>query len=237
MERWIAAGRVTVNGEVAQLGGSLARGDRVTVDGTSIATHQLFPRRTRVLALHKPAGVICSRSDREQRQTVFELLPEGNWVAVGRLDINTTGLLLFTNNGDLANRLMHPSHGFLREYRVRVLGGITERSMERLRTGVQLEDGMARVESITAIAGRGANRWYQMTLSEGRNREVRRMFESCGAAVSRLLRTSYGPITLPREVRAGNWWELEPGEVRRLRELGGLIAPTGTGGQRRAPAR
>ena len=145
MERWIAAGRVTVNGEVAQLGGSLARGDRVTVDGTSIATHQLFPRRTRVLALHKPAGVICSRSDREQRQTVFELLPEGNWVAVGRLDINTTGLLLFTNNGDLANRLMHPSHGFLRRISCACAGrdhgtlngAITHRRTARRRHGAR----------------------------------------------------------------------------------------------------
>ncbi len=224
MESWITEGRVSVNGETATLGASIGRTDRVVVDGKPIAAEQLFPSQTRVLALNKPAGVICTRADDANRPTVFELLPRGKWVAVGRLDFNTIGLMLFTNNGDLAHRLMHPSRGFKREYRVRVLGGVSEAVLDRLRQGVELDDGMAQLESIVAMAGSGVNRWYQVTLSEGRNREVRRMFESQGATVSRLLRTAYGPVRLRRDVRAGSWWEMDADEIRRLMQLTGLVA-------------
>jgi 23S rRNA pseudouridine2605 synthase len=219
IEEWIAAGRVSVNGEPAHVGQRVGPVDKVRVNGRLVQLKLAVPRLPRVLLYHKPEGEIVSREDPEGRPSVFEKLPRinnGRWIAVGRLDFNSCGLMLFTSSGDLANRLMHPSYGLEREYAVRVLGQPSEEVMTRLQQGVELEDGLARFNRIDEVGGEGANRWYNVTLAEGRNREVRRMFEAVGLAVSRLMRVRYGPVSLPSNLRRGQWRELEAGDVELL---------------------
>lgn len=207
IETWISAGRVTINGSVARLGDRGAPGDAIAVDGQLIS---VFEKATpRILLYHKPVGELVTRSDPGGRPTVFSRLPPGRWVAVGRLDINTSGLLLLTDSGDLANRLMHPRYQIEREYAVRVQGILAPEAIERLSKGVRLEDGQAAFGRIEAAqSAKGVNRWYRVMLREGRKREVRRLFEAVGARVSRLIRVRYGPIELPRDLPPGSWREL-----------------------------
>ncbi len=217
MEQWIAAGRVSVNGVTATIGTRVGAGERVQVDGRPLR----LPRSgaARVLLYHKPTGEIVSRDDPEGRPEVFDQLPRlrgAKWIAVGRLDFNTSGLLVFTTSGELANRLMHPSHAIEREYAVRVLGELSEEQMQSLRSGVQLEDGPAHLDSIVDAGGQGSNHWYNVVLSEGRNREVRRLFEALRLTVSRLMRVRFGPITLPSYLKRGQMHELDETEIARL---------------------
>jgi 23S rRNA pseudouridine2605 synthase len=218
IEAMIEAGSITVNGRPAELGQRIAPGDRVKVGGRPVQIG--WPRRLpRVMLYHKPVGEIVSRSDPQRRPTVFANLPSlgsAKWVAVGRLDINSEGLLLFTTSGELANRLMHPRYAIEREYAVRVMGRLQPEQIEAMRRGVALEDGLARVLDVREAGGEGANAWYTVVLPEGRKREVRRVFEALGLVVSRLIRTRYGPIVLPRELRRGRMRELEPREVQAL---------------------
>lgn len=211
IEAWIEAGRVSVGGCTAKLGDRAVPSDQVAVDGKAV----IFPAKAqpRVLLYHKPAGELVTRSDPQGRPTVFSNLPRGRWLAVGRLDFNSSGLLLFTDSGELANRLMHPRHEIEREYAVRVHGVLRAEDLERLRRGVQLEDGPAAFLKIELSdqGKKGAiNRWYRVMLREGRNREVRRLFETVGARVSRLIRTRYGPIRLPPDLAPGRCRELSP---------------------------
>jgi 23S rRNA pseudouridine2605 synthase len=218
MEAAIAAGRVTVDGARATLGARVAPGARVAVDGHGVRLRS-GEREPRVLIYHKPAGELVTASDPKGRPTVFRNLPPlrgGHWIAVGRLDFNTGGLLLFTDSGDLADRLMHPRSEIEREYAVRVRGELSREQVERLTRGVMLEDGPAKFDRIAPGGGTGSNRWYQVVLREGRNREVRRMFEALGVTVSRLMRVRFGPLMLPSYLRRGRWRNLEPQEVRAL---------------------
>ena len=199
MEEWISGGRVTVDGKPATLGDRISPNQQVRVDGHPVQIASEEAQICRVLAYHKPEGEICSRTDPEGRPTVFSRLPNikgARWIAIGRLDINTSGLLLFTTDGELANRLMHPKFEVEREYAVRVFGEINDAMIQRLRTGVELEDGKANFKKIKALPGEGINRWFHVVLTEGRNREVRRMWESQGAVVSRLIRVRYGDLLL-----------------------------------------
>ena len=217
---WIEAGRVSVNGAPAKLGDRAVPGDAVAVDGKPVVL-RAPAQKLRVLAYHKPVGELVTRADPQGRPTVFSRLPPGRWIAVGRLDINSSGLLLFTDSGELANRLMHPRHEREREYRARVQGRLTPQALEKLERGVQLEDGPAHFSSIreeTAAREAGANRWYRVTLHEGRNREVRRLFEAVGGRVSRLVRVRYGSVALPRDLLPGAWRELAASEVKELSE-------------------
>jgi 23S rRNA pseudouridine2605 synthase len=217
MEQWIAAGRVSVNGEPASVGIRVGSHDRVAVDGRPLRLRR--GEAARVLLYHKPAGEIVSRDDPEGRLEVFEKLPRlrgAKWVAVGRLDFNTSGLLIFTTSGELANRLMHPRHRIEREYAVRLLGELSDAQIEALRAGVQLDDGPARLDRIEDAGGQGSNHWYNVVLSEGRNREVRRLFEALHLTVSRLMRVRFGPIELPSHLRRGQMRELDEQEVARL---------------------
>lgn len=232
MEQWIAAGRVMLNGEPARLGDRAGPEDRIEVDGRPLAEEKRTPPR-QVLIYYKPVGEVTTRQDTEQRPVVFDRLPRpiaGRWVAVGRLDVNTSGLLLFTTDGELANRLMHPSFQIEREYAARVLGKVTPETLERLRQGVELDDGLARFEVIEQTSDDGgANDWFRVVLREGRKREVRRLFESQGLTVSRLIRVRYGPVTLPRDMRRGEIRELTSVEVAALCRSIGLdpgTAPT-----------
>lgn len=226
MERWIESGRVSVNGKIVTLGERVTEEDVVRVDGAIVAKQKMQQnRRCRVLVYNKPEGEVTSQGDPEGRKTVFDRLPTikgGRWIVVGRLDINTSGLLLFTTDGELANRLMHPSYEVEREYAVRVLGEVPKETLEALREGVELEDGPAKFNELRSTGGEGANRWYQVKLSEGRNREVRRLWESQGVTVSRLMRTRYGTIALPKYLRSGRWEELNDAEVKALRSSVGL---------------
>ena len=225
MERWIQEGRVSVNGKIARLGERVGPDDLLRVDGRTLTPQQAEPARIRVLAYHKPAGEICTRSDPQGRPDIFEHLPRlrsGRWIAVGRLDLNTSGLLLLTNDGELANRLMHPSNRVEREYAVRILGEVDRDALERLRKGVQLEDGPARFERLKEAGGSGANHWYHVMIREGRNREVRRLWESQGVTVSRLTRIRYGPVTLRRGLPQGRWDELDNDRIAELLNLAGL---------------
>lgn len=230
MEEWIAAGKVSVNGEVATLGQSVIPTDKVKVGGRliNIRFTGAGARAPRVLIYHKPEGEIVSRDDPDGRPSVFAALPRmrgGRWIAVGRLDFNTSGLLLFTTSGELANKLMHPSSELVREYAVRVLGELTDEAQQQLLKGVELEDGPANFSSLTDAGGEGANKWYRVSLFEGRNREVRRMFEAVGCTVSRLIRVRYGPFVLPPQLKRGRCHELEEAEVKALmRELGAAKA-------------
>ena len=218
MEELIAAGRVNVNGETAQTGQSATPGDRIKVNGKLV--HLKFSNRLpRVIIYHKPEGEIVSRDDPDHRPNVFTALPKmsgGRWVAVGRLDFNTSGLLLFTTSGDLANRLMHPRYNLVREYAVRVLGEISLESRQRLLDGVELDDGMAQFATFQDVGGDGANHWYRVSLFEGKNREVRRMFEAVGVVVSRLMRVRYGPFVLPPNLKRGKILEIGDADVQKL---------------------
>lgn len=224
IEDWIREQRVTVNGAVARLGDQVSGTETIRVDGEPVLLRtQAFKRR--VLAYYKPVGEVTSRHDPEGRSTVFQPLPnlkEGRWIAVGRLDLNTQGLLLLTNDGELANRLMHPSSQVEREYAVRVLGEVDPALLERLQAGVPLEDGMARFDAIFDAGGSGANHWYHVILREGRHREVRRLWESQGVLVSRLLRVRYGPISLRRGLRPGRWDELDEAQLGLLLKAVGM---------------
>ncbi|WP_291991947.1 pseudouridine synthase [Candidatus Accumulibacter sp. ACC003] len=218
MEELIAAGRVSVNGETARIGQSVGPGERVKVNG-KLVNVRFSNRLPRVLIYHKPDGEIVSRNDPEHRPNVFTAMPRlslGRWVAVGRLDFNTSGLLLLTTSGDLANRLMHPRYQLIREYAVRILGDLPDESRQRLLDGIDLDDGPANFASFQDAGGDGANRWYRVSLFEGRNREVRRMFEAVGVVVSRLMRVRYGPIALPPNLKRGQVVELSEPEVKRL---------------------
>ena len=219
IETWISAGRLQLNGELARLGDRAGPGDRIELDGKSLAL-KATGARPRVLLYHKPDGEMVTRSDPEGRPTVFQrlpVIPGGKWVAVGRLDINTAGLLLLTDSGDLANRLMHPRYEVEREYAVRALGELRPDELARLRAGIALDDGMARFDKIEPSgSAEGANRWYRVVLREGRNREVRRLFEALGRKVSRLLRVRYGPVELPRDLRPGCWVELDGKSVAEI---------------------
>lgn len=218
IEEWILAGRVSVNGLPAAVGQKVSAADKVRVNGKPVEL-RMKQRLPRVLLYHKPEGEIVSRDDPEGRSSVFDKLPKlrgGRWVAVGRLDINTSGLLVFTTSGELANRLMHPRYGLEREYAVRLIGELTPEQRERLLAGVELEDGVARFNSVFDKGGEGTNHWYHVTIGEGRNREVRRMFEALGLTVSRLMRVRYGPIPLPPRLKRGMTMDLPEQEVRAL---------------------
>lgn len=222
IEEWIQAGRLTINGQIAQLGDKVSGAESIRLDGRPVTVN---PPRRRVLAYYKPVGEVTTRSDPEGRPTVFERLPvlrSGRWIAVGRLDLNTQGLLLLTTDGELANRLMHPAAGIEREYAVRVLGTAAEAVLQRLQEGVTLEDGLARFEAIQDAGGSGVNHWYHVILREGRNREVRRLWESQGIAVNRLLRVRYGPVALRRGLRAGHWDELDAEQTASLLAAAGM---------------
>ena len=217
MEEWIAAGRISVNGVTAKLGQSVVPSDRIKIGGRLVNVRFTSTRVPRVVLYHKPEGEIVSRDDPDGRPSVFAALPRirsGRWIAVGRLDFNTSGLLLFTTSGELANKLMHPSSELVREYAVRVLGELTPEAQQQLLNGVELDDGPASFASIDEAGGEGANRWYRVTLFEGRNREVRRLFEAVGCTVSRLIRIRYGPFTLPPQLKRGHVRELEESEVK-----------------------
>lgn len=230
MEEWIAAGRVSVNGVVATVGQSVVPTDKVKVGGRLINIRFTGSSRPpRVLMYHKPEGEIVSRDDPDGRPSVFAALPRmrgGRWINVGRLDFNTSGLLLFTTSGELANKLMHPSSELVREYAVRVLGELTMEAQKELLAGVQLEDGMANFASLVDAGGEGANKWYRVTLFEGRNREVRRMFEAVGCTVSRLIRVRYGPFILPPQLKRGRSHELTEDEVKGLLREFAKTAPS-----------
>ena len=218
MEQLILEGRVSVNSEPAHVGQRIQFGDTLKVNG-KVVRIRIDPPPPRVIAYHKPAGEVVSHDDPQNRPTVFRRLPklfQGKWQSVGRLDLNTEGLLLLTSSGELANKLMHPRFGLEREYAVRVLGALSNEEKKRLSEGVQLEDGLAQFSTIEAGGGEGANCWYKVTLSEGRNREVRRMFEAVGHAVSRLIRIRYGAVVLPRGLRRGAFVELDDHEIATL---------------------
>lgn len=230
MERVIAAGEVQVNGKTAHLGERVNPGDKLQWRGNTFVVPQPARKEVRVILYNKPEGEICSRNDPEGRPTVFDQLPplkEGRWVSVGRLDINTSGLLLFTNDGELANKLMHPSTGVDREYMVRVQGTVDDATVERLKEGVLLEDGLARFANISAGGGSGGtNTWFYCVIMEGRNREVRRLWESQELRVSRLKRVRYGPIIIPPFVRPGQWLDLSDKEIAELCRRAEVPAPS-----------
>lgn len=212
MEDLILEGRVSVNGHVAKLGDRVSETDQLRVDGRPVKFNSAEESRRRVILYYKPEGEVCTRTDPEGRPTVFDRLPKlknERWVAIGRLDINSQGLLLFTTDGDFANCLMHPSSEVEREYAVRVHGEVTDEMLENLITGVQLLDGMAKFDEVVDAGGEGTNHWYHVILREGRKREVRRMWESQGVQVSRLIRVRYGSVLLPRNLKVGRWIELE----------------------------
>lgn len=211
METWIEAGRVKVNGKLAKLGDRASTTDLIRIDGRELFTHNK-PILHKTLIYNKPEGEICTRKDPEGRPTVFQKLPKlrgRRWIAIGRLDINSSGLLIFTTDGELANRWMHPSQEVEREYAVRVLGKVTPAIIERLTKGVKLEDGMAKFDEIKDAGGTGANHWYHVILKEGRQREVRRLFASQGLTVSRLIRIRYGNVALPPRLKAGKFEDIE----------------------------
>jgi 23S rRNA pseudouridine2605 synthase len=238
IEEWIRQGRIRVNGSPATLGDRIGPKDRISLDGKPVRVDLQDKPDLKIIAYNKPAGEICTRRDREGRTTVFEKLPGLNkerWVNVGRLDINTTGLMLFTNNGMLANRLMHPSSNIEREYAVRVLGTAGPAQLKALQQGVELEDGFGAFSSIVDKGGEGVNHWYHVIITEGRNREVRRLWESQGFKISRLIRIRYGPCVLPRNKRTGTWWELAPREMKALLDAAGMEIKENR--QRRSPPR
>lgn len=241
MEQLILQGRISVNNEPAHIGQRIQYGDQIRVNGKPVH-YRIDPPAPRVIAYHKPVGEVVSHDDPQNRPTVFRKLPRlahGKWQSVGRLDLNTEGLLLFTSSGELANKLMHPRFGLEREYAVRVLGALSNEEKQRLLDGVTLDDGMAAFGSIEDGGGEGANCWYRVTISEGRNREVRRMMEAVGHAVSRLIRVRYGAMVLPRGLKRGAWLELGEADIRALANAAGAPAaarPPGAVAGRGRPA-
>ena len=225
IESWIREGRVKINGRLARLGDKALPGDRIQVDGKMVADRRLSVVERHVILYNKPEGEVVTRHDPEGRPTVFKRLPrlpQGRWISVGRLDVNSSGLLLFTNDGELANRLMHPKQLIEREYAVRVHGTVTEDMLKQLVQGVELEDGKARFEEVVFSGGEGSNRWYHVVLMEGRKREVRRMWEAMGVSVNRLKRVRYGPIFLDSKVKVGSWRELDKQEKKDLLDIAGI---------------
>ncbi|MEO7127714.1 MAG: pseudouridine synthase [Rhodoferax sp.] len=234
MEQLIVEGRISVNNEPAHIGQRIQFGDQVKVNGKPIR-FRVDPPPPRVLAYHKPVGEVVTHDDPQNRPTVFRRLPklvQGKWQSVGRLDLNTEGLLLFTNSGELANKLTHPRFGLEREYAVRVLGALSNDEKQRLLDGVKLDDGVAQFGAIEDGGGEGANCWYRVTISEGRNREVRRMLEVVGHAVSRLIRIRYGAMVLPRGLKRGAWLELDEHDIQALAR----VSASDHGAERGAPA-
>jgi len=226
IEGWIKQGRIIVDGKPAQLGDRLSGDEKISVDGRPLHLPAAQRLRQYFLAYHKPAGEITSRADPEGRATIFDEIrppPHGRWITVGRLDISTSGLLLLTTDGELAHRLMHPSYEISRTYAVRLFGALTSEQRGLLLSGVELDDGVARFDEIGDEGGSGANTWYRVSLHEGRNREVRRMFETVGVPVSRLMRVAYGPVSLGR-MRRGETRRLSKEEIRALYAAVGLHA-------------
>jgi len=231
MERLIADGQVSVNQEPAHVGQRVQFGDQIKVNGKLVKV-RIAPPAPRVIAYHKPAGEVVTHDDPQNRPTVFRRLPrlyQGKWQSVGRLDLNTEGLLLLTSSGELANQLMHPRFGLEREYAVRSLGKLSNEQKHSLLDGIALEDGLAQFGSIEEGGGEGSNCWYRVTISEGRNREVRRMFEAVGHAVSRLIRIRYGAMVLPRGLKRGAFVELREYDIRALMQAAGVKAPLQSG--------
>ncbi len=227
IERWIAEGKVKINGITVTAGTRLKTGDYLQINERVVHWEKFAEQPTRVLLYHKPTGEVVTRRDPENRPIVFTRLPElatARWIAVGRLDINTSGLLLITNNGELANRLMHPSTQVEREYAVRILGNVADATLEKLKQGVMLEDGKAQFDEIHFAGGDGANKWYNVIVSEGRNRLVRRLWEAQDVVVSRLIRVRYGPVVLPEKLRAGAFYELTAKELDLLFDFAGMAA-------------
>jgi 23S rRNA pseudouridine2605 synthase len=246
IERWIEAGRVRVNGEVARLGARVGSEDLIQIGDRRIRAGHIETVQRRIILYNKPEGELVTRFDGKGRPTVFGRLPKlrrGRWIAVGRLDINSSGLLIFTTDGELANRLMHPSRPIEREYAVRVLGDVKEEQLRTLVHGVELDDGPARFEDIVESGGEGANRWFHVVIMEGRNREVRRLWEAVGAKVNRLKRVRFGPVMLDSRLLVGRWREATEEEQKQLLQTVGLTStpeqkPKGrkTGGKRRTRA-
>lgn len=239
IEAWVQEGRILVNGRPAALGDHIGEDDRVMLDGKLLRVKfgRELPRK--VILYHKPVGEICTRSDPEGRPTIYDTLPRlhgGRWIAVGRLDINTSGLILLTTDGELANKLMHPSSEMEREYAVRILGEVDREMLRRLRDGVVLDDGKASFDTIRDAGGQGANHWYHVIIKEGRKREVRRLWESQGITVSRLIRVRFGNVTLPRRLPAGKFEDLDDKSVNALLKSVGMKSeekkPTGRAGAR-----
>jgi len=219
IERWIAEGLLQINGQTAKLGDQVTSNDKISLRGRAIQNPMKLVSATRILLYNKPLGEISSRHDPFHPRTVFDKLPhlrQGRWIQVGRLDINTGGLLVFTNNGDLAHHLMHPRFEYEREYAVRVFGEVTQDMLQRLSTGVKLEDGLAKFEAISAQGGEHKNAWYHVVLKEGRHRIVRRLWQSQGLEVSRLIRIKYGPFTMPRWLNRGQYTELTTAVVEEI---------------------
>jgi len=227
IEQWIREGRVRINGRLAQLGDRVGDEDQLKLDGKPVRAERIQAAKTNhhIIMYNKPEGEIVSRTDPEGRKTVFTrlpTLPHGRWIAVGRLDINSSGLLLLTTDGELANRLMHPSTQIEREYAVRVLGKANSQQLQQLVNGVELDDGFARFEDIVESGGEGLNHWYHVVIMEGRNREVRRLWDAVGLLVNRLKRVRFGPIILDSKVKVGQWRELTVPERRALLTTAGL---------------
>jgi 23S rRNA pseudouridine2605 synthase len=225
IERWITEGRLKINGQLAKLGDRVTEDDTISLDNKPLSNKRLTNIQRRVIIYNKPEGELVTRSDPEGRKTVFSRLPKldkGRWVAIGRLDINSAGLLIFTTDGELANRLMHPSQQIEREYAVRVMGTVTDEMLNELVTGKQLEDGFARFEDIVESGGEGINRWFHVVIMEGRKREVRRLWESVGLKVNRLKRVRFGNVILDSSVKVGQWRDLDDKETQALLALAGL---------------
>lgn len=228
LETMIKEGKITVNGVVAELGDQIGTDDLIKVEGRAVSPKRLWQQSQQVLLYNKPVGEVCTRKDPEGRRTIFQSLPspeQGRWVSVGRLDINTSGLIILTTDGELANKLMHPSNEMDREYAVRVLGEVSTDMMQTLRDGVELEDGKANFADIQPAGGDGANRWFHVVIQEGRNRAVRRLWESQGVQVSRLMRVRYGPVIIPKQLKMGRWMMLESADIEMIYEEVDLVPP------------